>query len=266
MHPLTISAMDHLSRLAEYSDILVNIIKGSSSSAKTLLPKSYFNVSESSEGSEVRVRFAWMILVLLCKIDGKAEMYKDFSVQYLFLANNLQHVASRARSTTGLKRLLGEEWIARHFEKVGQFARSYERLAWEPLASMCPKTEMSPEEAKTQLERFGECFESTWESQSACVVPDPKLLEEMRTSIAEKLLPAYRDFYNAHANAVMLAGTEGGWNVRYTPDDVAKYLSELFSGKGTVLEESCVFRTSFGLVTARNASRRKKRSLSCRRF
>lgn len=266
VHPLTISAMDHLSRLAEYSDILVNIIKGSSSSAKTLLPKSYFNVSESSEGSEVRVRFAWMILVLLCKIDGKAEMYKDFSVQYLFLANNLQHVASRARSTTGLKRLLGEEWIARHFEKVGQFARSYERLAWEPLASMCPKTEMSPEEAKTQLERFGECFESTWESQSACVVPDPKLLEEMRTSIAEKLLPAYRDFYNAHANAVMLAGTEGGWNVRYTPDDVAKYLSELFSGKGTVLEESCVFRTSFGLVTARNASRRKKRSLSCRRF
>ena len=267
VHPMTISAMDHLSRLAEYSGILVNIVKVSSSSAKTLLPKSYFNVSESSEGSEVRVRFAWMILVLLCKIDGKAEMYKDFSVQYLFLANNLQHVTSRARSTS-LKHLLGEEWIARHFEKVGQFARSYERIAWEPLASMCPKTtvEMSPEEAKTQLERFSECFESTCELQSTCVVPDDKLLEEMRTSIVEKLLPAYRDFYNAHANAAMLAGTEGGWNVRYTPEDVAKYLSsELFSGKG-ILEESCAFRTSFGVVIARNASRRKKRSLSCRRF
>ena len=268
VHPMTISAMDHLSRLAEYSGILVNIVKGSSSSAKTLLPKSYFNVSESSEGSEVRVRFAWMILVLLCKIDGKAEMYKDFSVQYLFLANNLQHVASRARSTS-LKHLLGEEWIARHFEKVGQFARSYKRIAWDPLASMCPKTnvEMSPEEAKMKLETFSECFESTCESHSACVVDDPKLMEEMRSSIVGKLLPAYRDFYNAHANAVMLAGTEGGWNVRYTPEDVEKYLSsELFSGEGNVLEESCVFRTSFGLVITRNASRRKKRSLSCRRF
>lgn len=272
VHPMTISAMDHLSRLAEYSIPLGNIIvKGSSSSAKTLLPKSYFNVSESDNGchgSEMRVRFAWMVLVLLCKIDGKAEMYKDFSVQYLFLANNLQHVASRARSTS-LKHLLGDEWIARHFEKVGQFARSYERLAWEPLASMCPKTvEMSPEEAKMQLETFNECFESTCESQSACVVPDQILMEEMRASIVGKLLPAYRDFYNAHANSVMLAGTEGVWNVRYTPEDVAKYLSsELFNGKGTVLEDSCVFRTSFGLVsTARNASRRKKRSLSCRRF
>ncbi|KAL0799367.1 hypothetical protein Bca101_054542 [Brassica carinata] len=268
VHPMTISAMDHLSRLAEYSIPLTNIIvKGSSSSAKTLLPKSYFNVSESDHGSEVRVRFAWMVLVLLCKIDGKAEMYKDFSVQYLFLANNLQHVASRARSTS-LKHILGDEWIVRHFEKVGQFARSYQRIAWEPLASMCPpKTvqEMSPEEAKMQLETFNECFESTCESQSTCVVADPKLLEEMRASIVGKLLPAYRDFYNAHANSV--AGTEGGWNVRYTPDDVAKYLSsELFSGKG-VLQKSCAFRTSFGLVsTARNASRRKKRSLSCRRF
>lgn len=272
VHPMTTSSMDHLSRLAEYSGILVNIIvKGSSSSAKALLPKSYFNLSESDgwhHGSEVRVRFAWMVLVLLCKIDGKAEMYKDFSMQYLFLANNLQHVASRARSTS-LKHLLGDEWIERHFEKVGQFARSYERLAWEPLASMCPKTEeMSPEEAKTQLEKFSECFESTCESQSMCVVPDQTLLEEMRSSIAEKLLPVYRDFYNAHSNAAMLAGMGGGWNVRYTPEDVAKYLSsELFSGKGVLEEEkSCVFRTSFGLVTARNASRRKKRSLSCRRF
>ncbi|WZY83523.1 exocyst complex component EXO70H1 [Brassica napus] len=272
VHPMTTSSMDHLSRLAEYSGILVNIIvKGSSSSAKALLPKSYFNLSESDgchHGSEVRVRFAWMVLVLLCKIDGKAEMYKDFSMQYLFLANNLQHVASRARST-GLKHLLGDEWIERHFEKVGQFARSYERLAWEPLASMCPKTEeMSPEEAKMRLEKFSECFESTCQSQSACVVPDQTLLEEMRSSIVEKLLPVYRDFYNAHSNAAMLAGTEGGWNVRYTPEDVAKYLSsELFNGKGVLEEEkSCVFRTSFGLVTARNSSRRKKRSLSCRRF
>ncbi|CAH8354712.1 unnamed protein product [Eruca vesicaria subsp. sativa] len=267
VHPMTISAMDHLIRLAEYNGSLVNILKGSSSSAKALLPKSYFNVTHESEGSEVRVRFAWMILVLLCKIDGKAEMYKDFSVQYLFLANNLHHVASRARSSTGLKHLLGDEWIARHFEKVRQFARSYERLAWEPLASMCPgeKVEMSPEEAKRQLEMFSECFENTCESQSTCVVSDQKLLEEMRSSIVGKLLPVYRDFYNAHVNSVMLAGMEGGWNVRYTPEDVGKYLSELFNGKD-VLEKSCVFRTSFGLVTSPSASRRKRRSLSCRRF
>ncbi|CAH2054365.1 unnamed protein product [Thlaspi arvense] len=270
VHPMTISAMDHLSRLAEYSSALMDILKASSSSAKSLLPKSYFNLSESdgSPASEVRVRFAWMILVLLCKIDGKAEMYKEFSMQYLFLANNLQHVASRARSTN-LKQLLGDDWISRHFEKVRQFARSYERLAWGPLVSLCPAistseaVEMSPEEAKMQFEMFNESFESTCESHSACVVPDPKLQDEMRISIERKLLPVYRDFYNAHRNAAMLAGTEGEWNDRYTPEDLGKHLSELFKG---VSEKPYPCSTSFCLLTAPLNAGRKPRSLSCRRF
>ncbi|ESQ49121.1 hypothetical protein EUTSA_v10020272mg [Eutrema salsugineum] len=274
VHPMTISAMDYLSRLADYSSSLVTILDGSSSSsAKPLLPKSYFNASESdgSPASEVRVRFAWMILVLLCKIDGKSEMYKEFSMQYLFLANNLQHVASRARSTC-LKQLLGDDWIARHFEKVRQFAKSYERLAWGPLSSLCPDistseaVEISPEEAKIQFEKFNESFESACESQSVCVVPDPKLREEMRVSIGKKLLPVYRDFYNAHRNAAMLAGTEGGWNVRYTPEDIGNQLSELFSGVG-VSEKTYVSSTSFDLLTPPpHNPGRKPRSLSCRRF
>lgn len=273
VHPMTISAMDHLSRLAEYNNALVDILNGSSSSSdKSLLPKSYFNVSGSdgSPTSEVRVRFAWLILVLLCKIDGKAEMYKEFSMQYLFLANNLQHVASRARSTN-LKQLLGDDWIARHFEKVRQFARSYERLAWGPLASMCPMistseaVEMSPEEAKMQFEIFNESFMSALESQSTCVVPDSKLLDEIRISIGRILLPVYRDFYNAHRSAVMLAEMEGGWNVRYTPEDIENHLSELFSGKGAS-ENPYACSTSFCLLKPSPTPRPKSRSLSCRRF
>lgn len=275
VHPMTISAMNHISRLAEYSTALTDILKGSSSSssAKSLLPKSYFNVSESEESpaSELKVRFAWMILVLLCKIDGKAEMYKDFSMQYLFLANNLQHVVSRARSTN-VKDVLGDDWIAKHSEKVRQFARSYERLAWGPLASMCPAistseaVEMSPEEAMMQFKKFNETFENTCEAHSECIVLDPKLLDEMRISIGRKLLPVYRDFYNAHRNAVMLAGTEGEWNVRYTPEDIGNHLSELFSGKG-ILENQYVCTPDFCLVTtATPTPGRKTRSVSCRRF
>ncbi|CAE5966660.1 unnamed protein product [Arabidopsis arenosa] len=275
VHPMTISAMDHISRLAEYSSALMDILKGSSSSssAKSLLPKSYFNVSESEESpvSELKVRFAWMILVLLCKIDGKAEMYKDFSMQYLFLANNLQHVVSRARSTN-VKQVLGDDWIAKHSEKVSQFARSYERLAWGPLASMCPAistseaVEMSPEEAMMQFKKFNETFESTCEEQSECIVLDPKLLDEMRISIGRKLLPVYRDFYNAHRNAVMLAGTEGEWNVRYTPEDIGNHLSELFSGKGISANRYVCTPDFCTVTTATPTPGRKTRSLSCRRF
>lgn len=276
VHPMTISTMDHISRLSEYNSSLMDILNGSSSSssAKSLLPKSYFNVTESdgSPTSELKIRFAWLILVLLCKIDGKAEMYKDFSMQYLFLANNLQHVVSRARSSN-LKQLLGDDWIARHIEKVRQFARSYERLAWDPLLLMCPTintseaVELSLEEAKMQFEKFNVNFENTCKAQSECVVPDQKLLDEMRISIGRKLLPIYRDFYNAHRNAVMLAGTEGGWNVRYTPEDIENRLSDLFSGKGisgnryVCTADLCLVRTATTPTPGR-----KTRSSSCRRF
>ncbi|XP_010486525.1 PREDICTED: exocyst complex component EXO70B1-like [Camelina sativa] len=279
VHPMTISVMDHISRLSEYSSSLMDILDGSPSSSpdKSMLPKSYFNVTESegSPSSELKVRFAWLILVLLCKIDGKAEMYKEFSMQYLFLTNNLQHVVSRARSTN-LKQLLGDDWITRHFEKVKQFARSYERLAWDPLVSMCPTIStcetvgMSNEEAKMQSEKFNESFEKTCEAQSECVIPDLKLLDEMRMSIRRKLLPIYRDFYNAHRNAVMLIGKEGGWNIRYTPEDIEYRLSELFTGKGisdnryVCMEDLCVVRTA--TTTGSLSCRRKTRSLSCRRF
>ncbi|XP_023642274.1 exocyst complex component EXO70H1 [Capsella rubella] len=275
VHPMTISTMDHISRLSEYSSSLMDILNGStSSSSKSLLPKSYFNVTESDESptSELRVRFAWLILVLLCKIDGKSEIYKDFSMQYLFLANNLQHVVSKA-SSTNLKQLLRDDWITRHFEKVKQFAKSYERLAWGPLVSMCPAIstsealDMSPEEAKMQFEKFIESFENTCEAHSECVVPDPKLLDEMKYSIGRKLLPIYRDFYNAHRNAVILVGREDGWNVRYTPEDIENRLSELFSGKG-ILDNRYVCTADLCLVrTATSPTpRRKTRSLSCRRF
>ncbi|KAL1193878.1 Exocyst complex component EXO70H1 [Cardamine amara subsp. amara] len=274
VHPMTISAMDHLSRLAEYSNVFMNILNrsSSSSSAKSLLPKSYFNISESerSPTSELRVRFSWLILVLLCKIDGKAEMYKVFSMQYLFLANNLQHVVSRACSTN-LKQLLGDDWIAKHSEKVRQFAKSYERLAWGPVMSMCPAistseaVEMSEEEAKMQFENFNASFESTCEAQSECIVTDPKLLDEMRNSIGRKLLPIYRDFYNEHRNAVMLAGKEGRWNVRYTPEDIGNHLSEMFSGKG-ISENRYVCTSEFCRLVKTPTPRRKHRSLSCRRF
>ncbi|CAN8270035.1 unnamed protein product [Cochlearia groenlandica] len=272
VHPMTISAMDYISRLSDYNTTFIDILNGSSTSVKSLLPKSYFNVSETEESSasELKVRFAWLILVLLCKIDAKAELYKDFSTQYLFLANNLQHVVSHVRSTN-LKQILGDEWIVKHSEKVRQFARSYERLTWGPVASACPSVstteamEMSSEEAEMQFENFNEIFDRTRESQSACVVSDIKLLDEMRVSIGKKLLPKYRDFYNAHRNAVMLAGTDDEWNVKYTPEDIENHLLELFSGKG-ISENTFVCSPDSCPVIPIPSLRRKIRSVSCRRF
>ncbi|KAF8086281.1 hypothetical protein N665_0630s0031 [Sinapis alba] len=241
VNPLTISAVNHITLLADYSNVLVDILAGSPPPDRSLLPESYFNVSDSddSPSSELAIRFAWLILVLLCKIDRKANHYKDCSVQYLFLTNNLQHVVSRARYSN-LKQLLGEDWVTRHVGKIKQFSDSYKRLAWGPVLATLPENrtvEMSVEEVKERFEKFSESFERAYGKQSVCVVPDTELRDEIKLSIARKLVPIYREFYNTRRSHVIVAGAGGVRNlssvVRFTPEDVENHLSELFSGEGT---------------------------------
>ncbi|GFZ11057.1 exocyst subunit exo70 family protein H4 [Actinidia rufa] len=129
VHHLTVHVMDYVSLLADYSNVLVDILDGYPPPAKSSSPESYFDSSDSDESPvpSISLRFAWLILVLLCKLDGKSKHYKDVSLAYLFLANNLQHVINKVR-TSNVQYLLGDGWVTKHESKVKQFAANYERL------------------------------------------------------------------------------------------------------------------------------------------
>lgn len=94
---------------------------------------------------------------------------------------------------------------------------------------------MSAEEVKERFENFSEGFERAYGKQCACVVPDIELRDEIKLSIARKLVPVYREFYNTR-RSVILAGEGGVRNlssvVRFTPEDIENHLSDLFSGEG----------------------------------
>ncbi|XP_022766173.1 exocyst complex component EXO70H1-like [Durio zibethinus] len=231
LHPLTIYSVNYLTLLADYSNILTDIISDWPPPAKSSLPASFFYSpdSEESPAPAISVRIAWLILVLLCKLDGKAKRYKDVSLSYLFLANNLQHVISRVR-TSNLQYLLGEEWITKHEAKVRQFAANYERLAWGHVFASLPENptvSMTPGEAKECFRKFNSSFEDAYRKQSSCIVPDSKLRDDIKVSIGRKLVTVYREFYNTHKSTV---GDERSARlfVRFSPENVGNYLSELF--------------------------------------
>ncbi|KAA8516480.1 hypothetical protein F0562_017014 [Nyssa sinensis] len=233
IHPLTIQVMSHITLLADYSNVLADILAESLPPAKSSLPESYFSTSDSddSPAPAVSLRFAWLILVLLCKLDGKAKHYKDVCLSYLFLANNLQHVVSRVR-TSNLKYLLGDDWISKHEVKIKQFAANYERLGWEHVINSVPENRtavMSPEEVKKCLKRFNTAFEQACRKQSVCIVPDSKLRDDIKVSIARKISPAYQEFYDTHRIALERERNMS-LSVRFTPDDIGNYLSDLFFG------------------------------------
>ncbi|MCD9639934.1 hypothetical protein HAX54_024927 [Datura stramonium] len=233
IHPLTIDAMNYIVLLADYSSVLSTILAESPPPAKDSLPDSYFGIADSDESPApaISLRFAWLILILLCKLDGKAKHYKDVSLAYLFLANNLRYVVVKVRSSN-LKFLLGEKWISKQEAQIKQFALNYERLGWSHVIESLPQepnASMAPQQVKEIFKRFNSSFEQAHRKQSVCVVPNGKLRDDLKVSIASKILPVYREFYNKYRDAI-IKERHSNHVIRFSPEDLGHYLSDLFFG------------------------------------
>ncbi|XP_052185997.1 exocyst complex component EXO70H1 [Diospyros lotus] len=229
-HPLTRYVMNYVVFLSDYSWILSDIVADWPLSVESPVLESYFSspVSDDSPTTAISMRLAWLILVLLCKLDGKAKLYKDVPLSYLFLMNNLNYVISKVR-TSNLVLLLGDDWLAKHEEKVKQYASNYERMAWNKVISSLPNStdDISPEAARKCFGQFNSAFDEAYRKQTSWVVPDPKLRDEIKISLAKLIGPAYKSFYEKYQGMLRW---EIGSSVRYVPDDLGNYLSDLFYG------------------------------------
>lgn len=223
VHQLTRYVMNFIVFLADYSDSLATILKESS----LPLPEDYFSSSgEENPGSGGRspmaARLAWLILVLLCKIDAKSRLYNDSALSYLFLANNLHYVVTKVR-TSNLRVVLGDDWVTNHEVKVTQYLEKYEKMAWGDVITSLPGESTAEAEAEESLRRFNEAFEEAYKKHKTWVVPDPKLRGEIQASVARKLMPGYTGFYKKYP----VGSCE---IVRFTPEDLNSYISDLYIG------------------------------------
>ncbi|XP_078429608.1 exocyst complex component EXO70H1-like [Wolffia australiana] len=247
LHPLTRYTMNYLVFLADYGDALLEIYADQPLQMPSSLPEPLFDAimgtsappSPAYRGGEsfissVSPRFAWLILVLLCKLDSKAEAYPEVPLAYLFLANNLQYVVNKVRKSQ-LMDILGDEWVSKNESKVRGYARNYERLAWgNVLAAAAPSPGLPSDAASAReaLCQFNEAFADACKEQASWIVPHGKMRDELKLSVARKLIPAYRSLHQYAEN--MLRGERDLSSVlRFTPDDLGNYLSDLFFGDTT---------------------------------
>ncbi|CAH8251501.1 unnamed protein product [Arabidopsis lyrata] len=223
VHQLTRYVMNFIVFLADYSDSLATILKESS----LPLPEDYFSSSgEENPGSGGRspmaARLAWLILVLLCKVDAKSRLYNDSALSYLFLANNLHYVVTKVR-TSNLRVVLGDDWVANHEVKVSQYLEKYEKMAWGDVITSIPRDSTAETEREESLRRFNEAFEEAYKKHKTWVVPDPNLRGEIQASVARKLMPGYTGFYKKYP----VGSCE---IVRFTPEDLNNYITDLYIG------------------------------------
>ncbi|KAF9597154.1 hypothetical protein IFM89_016142 [Coptis chinensis] len=228
VHPLTRYVMNYLSILSDYNVILWDIFADWPLQIQSPLPESYFDGhgADDNPPSPLSVRFAWLVLVLLCKLDMKVEFYKDVSLSYLFLANNLNFVLTKVRGSN-LRYILGEDWMAKHEMKVKQYVSNYEKVGWSKVLSALPEkqiVDISLEEVKSHFKKFNSAFETTYRTQSSWVVPDSKLRDVIEVSVCKNIVPAYTQFYEKYR--VLLKHSRNV--IKFTPDELTNQISGLF--------------------------------------
>ncbi|KAG6490798.1 exocyst complex component EXO70H1-like [Zingiber officinale] len=257
VHPLTRYVMNYLVFLADYETALADIFADFPFQAPYPLPESLFDSAAvatppvstpssptsstvtSFEGSpwrsspssasvvagSVSVRIAWFVLVLLCKLDGKAELYREVSISYLFLANNLHYIVRKVKESR-LRILLGDEWAARQAAKARHYVGSYRRFAWAKVAEAVPTEpeDMTSEKAEGRMRRFNNELEAACKAQA--VVTDGGMREQVRASVDNMIVPAYRLFYE-----LCMEATVSSAEVRFSPEDVRNMIDGIFAGK-----------------------------------
>lgn len=177
IHPLTRYAMNYISSLTDHEATIDEIFADSPIPVKSPSP---------ATTPSINWLLLRLLLVLLSKLDSKAGMYRDEAISYLFLANNMWFIVSKAKEGK-LGLLLGEEWEALHIEQARQYATNYEKLAWHKPADATTKT--SAATAPEKMRAFTAAFEETLRSQREFEIEDESFKQEVKDDIAGMMLP-----------------------------------------------------------------------------
>lgn len=237
VHPLTRYVMNYIKTLMDYRKTLDDVLKDqdledSLSVSPDMSPVSEEeNVSGTLCSSPMAMHFRSLISILECNLGGKSKLYKEESLQHLFLMNNIHYMAEKVKGSE-LRTVLGDEWIRKHNWKFQQHAMNYERATWSSILALLKdegiqnpgSNSISRTILKERMQSFYLAFEEVYKSQTGWLIPDSQLREDLRISTSLKVIQAYRTFVGRHINHISEK------HIKYTADDLEDFLLDLFEG------------------------------------
>ncbi|KAL5579595.1 hypothetical protein UlMin_012037 [Ulmus minor] len=242
IHPLTRYVMNYISLISDYKQTLNELIvskpsTGSRYSGDPTTPDMEF--AELEGKTPLALHLIWIIVILQFNLDGKSKHYKDASLVHLFMMNNVHYIVQKVKGSPELREMIGDDYLRKQTGKFRLAATNYQRATWVRVL-YCLRDEglhvsgsfssgVSKSALRERFKTFNAMFEEVHRTQATWLIPDSQLKEELRISISEKLIPAYRSFLGRFRNHIE-SGKHPENYIKYSVEDLENAVLDFFEG------------------------------------
>nr|GMD32261.1 exocyst complex component EXO70A1-like [Ipomoea batatas] len=241
IHPLTRYVMNYISLISDYKQTLVELIvsnpsTGSRYSSDPNTPDMDFTEAEGQ--TPLALHLIWIIVILQFNLDAKSKHYKDTSLAHLFMMNNVHYIVQKIKGSPELREMIGDDYLRKLTGKFRQAATNYQRSTWVRVL-YCLRDEglhvgsfssgVSKTALRERFKTFNAMFEEVHRTQSTWLIPDTQLREELRISMSERLIPAYRSFLGRFRSHIE-SGRHPENYIKYSVEDLENAVLDFFEG------------------------------------
>lgn len=242
IHPLTRYVMNYISLISDYKQTLIELIvskpsTGSRYSGDPNTPD--MDLTEFEGKTPLALHLIWIIVILQFNLDAKSKHYKDASLPHLFMMNNVHYIVQKIKGSPELREMIGDDYLKRLTGKFRLAATNYQRSTWVRVL-YCLRDEglhvsgsfssgVSKSALRERFKTFNAMFEEVHRTQATWLVADVQLREELRISISEKLIPAYRSFLGRFRSHIE-SGRHPENYIKYSVEDLENAVLDFFEG------------------------------------
>ncbi|KAG9158279.1 hypothetical protein Leryth_000413 [Lithospermum erythrorhizon] len=250
VHPLTRYTMNYLEYACEYKETLEQVFRkhqsmeGSDWDRRAPTEDQPQNSSNNDSNvkkqqSPFEMQLVNVLELLHDNIEAKSKLYKDYPLSMIFLMNNGRYILQKIKACGAINGSLNDTWCRKRSSCLRQYHKNYQRETWSKLLNvlinhegLLVKGKVSKPVLKERFKSFNAMFDEIIKTQTSWVISDEQLQSELRVSISNMVVPAYRSFMGRFSQT-FTPGRQTEKYVKFQSEDVEARIDELFDGSAT---------------------------------
>ncbi|KZV39490.1 hypothetical protein F511_40734 [Dorcoceras hygrometricum] len=236
IHRLTEYVMDQVNLLVSHKKMLTKLTKSEPllNFGNLVIPRE--ELGDYDFRTFLDLHLILIIVVLVANLEGKSMKYKDPILGDLFMMNNVRYIVQKIEGFDELHEMIGDFYLNKLRQKVMQSMHSYQTSTSNKFLACfeeeglhsnigCFSPGLSKSTLKKRMRDFNIVFDHVRASQSTWTVPDLLLRDQIRVSMSEMLVPAYRQFLEKFVRRCERKATGEG-SIKNSAEDLQALIME----------------------------------------